>query len=63
MAKQDDYGPYLSGDIVQATKVRKTSFDQTNSPEYLRAQQATRLDRPTHRARIANQKFCGGFTP
>lgn len=41
MAKQDDYDPYLSGDIVQATKARKTSFDQTNSPEYLRAQQAT----------------------
>lgn len=40
MAKQDDYDPYLSGDIVQATKARKTSFDMTNSPEYLRAQQA-----------------------
>jgi hypothetical protein len=40
MARRDEYEADLAGDIVQTVRAKQTSFDASNSQQYLRPQQA-----------------------
>lgn len=47
MARRDEYEADLAGDIVQTVRAKQTSFDASNSQQYLRPQQAAQVAQQT----------------
>lgn len=47
MARRDEYEADLAGDIVQTVRAKQTSFDASNSQQYLRPQQAAQAAQQT----------------
>ena len=47
MARQDEYEADLAGDIVQTVRAKQTSFDASNSQQYLRPQQVAQAAQQT----------------
>lgn len=65
MARRDEYEADLAGDIVQTVRAKQTSFDASNSQQYLRPQQAAQgaQQRPTGPVGRAAQQITPAASP